>query len=320
MKSRISIWILLSVLCSLGCIEGTAQTCCSAGAQLSNMITINSGSNRSIALNVGYEYKGINLLIDNGERLTNDPRSRYGQNVAFKLDYILNEKWALSTIIPIIHQSRSTTSITESTLGIGDVTVIGQYSLLTGKDMRIAIAGGVQLPLGITSHRNALQILMSPDMQSGSGTYDFMSSINFGKSHFLIPFLGLNLEVLYRNNTVNDSFGATDTFNGRMFGFGDEVITAAVLNYLWVLESGFLSSDVGLKYRHASANIENGVNAPNSGGHWLSLPLGLSLQSNESTTTRIYSEIPLYQQLEGLQITTSFTIGVQVRYLINTSL
>ncbi len=297
--------------------SANGQTCCSAGAPLSNILTVSSGANNTFIINLNYEYKGINLLIDNGDRLVNDPRSRFGQSATIKLDYILNKKWSFSTIIPFVHQSRKTFSIKESTFGVGDITLFAQYSILNNNDTNVTLSGGLKLPIGITDHRNDLQILLSPDMQSGSGTYDFISSLYVGRNHFLIPFFGVNAEILYRQNTINDDFGATESFAGRMFGFGDEITSTLGVNYQFIKESGFYIIDAGLRYRWSSNNIENNVNAPNSGGNWISVPLGLTYQTTASNTLRVYAEFPVYQRLNGLQITTSFTTGAQLRLAIN---
>lgn len=50
------------ILCS---VRLKAQTCCSAGAPISSSLSISQGSPGSFAFQLGYEYKGINLLKDN---------------------------------------------------------------------------------------------------------------------------------------------------------------------------------------------------------------------------------------------------------------
>lgn len=313
MRLRISI-ILLFLTPQL-----SAQTCCTAGAPVSNFYGIQSGLENTWAINLSYEHKSINLLIDQNEKLVNDPRTRSGQSISAKVDYVLNEKWSFSAALPLIIQSRETISSSENSLGIGDLLLVSQYRIVHKKGFNVNISGGVKVPLGQRGHRSEASILLSPDMQSGSGSLDWVARINLIKEHFLIPFLNSALEFSYRDNGVNSSFGSTQNFSGRRFGFGDEMVSIFSLNYQWIRSSGFYIPDISIKYRNADRNVEQNVAAPNSGGSWWSLPFGLSFQPDERKSFRFYVELPLYQDLNGLQISTSFTAGLQLRYVLSNS-
>ena len=97
------------------------QTCCSAGAPVSTFLGIADANDQSLSFQLNYEYNSINLLIDDNEKLENDPRSRYGQSISMKVDYTLNQKWAFSTILPLVHHSRNTISDNQNSFGIGEL-------------------------------------------------------------------------------------------------------------------------------------------------------------------------------------------------------
>ena len=306
--------VLILIFCLYGGYA-LSQTCCSAGAPLSNLITVDN-TDQQFSFTLGYEYKGINLLVDNNQRLVNDPRSRSGQNVSLKTDYVLNEHWAFSLSIPLIFQSRSTSSDEQTSIGLGDISLISQYKLLQKNDLSIFLAGGIELPTGLTGHTSTSSIFLSPDMQSGSGTFDLLIGASLFYDKLFTPALSTSLEFLYKRNGTNENFAGTDTFSGRRFGFGHETLAALGLSYQLVHRHGFFTPDLTLKYRRSTPNREQFVEAPNSGGFWVSLPLGLSFQPDVDKSIRVFAELPIYQELSGLQITTSFTFGVQFRYSI----
>ncbi len=297
--------------------EAYAQTCCSAGVPMNSLLEIANSNEKSFSIQANYEYRSINLLVDNNSRLENDPRSRYGQNMSLKLDYILNSKWAVSTSIPFVHHSRNTSSESQNSFGLGDISVLAQYKLFSNETNNINLLAGAELPLGLTSHKGSSQIILSPDMQSGSGSFDFLLGATYSKSDFLTPFLSGFVNASYRWNGTNENFGSRDNFAGRSFAFGDEFVSIAGLRFTHTMKAGFLIPDISLKMRQSESNVEQSVDAPNSGGRWLSLPFGLSFVPNESKSFRVYTELPIYQDLDGLQITTDFTIGIQFIYTKN---
>lgn len=291
-----------------------AQTCCSAGVPINAFLEMASVGEQSLAINLNYEYRSIDLLVDNNSRLQNDPRSRYGQNISAKVDYRLNSKFAFSLLLPLVHHSRNTSSESQNSFGIGDLGFFVQYKIFASQTAELNLTAGVDLPLGVTGHRGHSQVFLSPDMQSGSGSYDLIVGTSLLKSDFVIPFLTANFLFNYRFNGTNDNFGSTDSFAGRSFAFGDEWLVASGLRYTYTTKAGFFIPDVALKWRQGKPNKEQGFEAPNSGGQWLSLPLGLSFTPDDKKSIRIYTEIPLYQDLNGLQITTDLTLGFQIAY------
>lgn len=313
---KISLIINFCILISFA-FYSNAQTCCSAGAPISTFLEISATKPKTIAVQLTYEYKSINLLVDNSIKLENDPRTRHGQNVGLKLDYALAKKWAVSAILPLVQQARSTVSESQSSTGIGDLSLFTQYQIYSKNDYDINATAGIKVPVGKINHKDASGIFLSPDMQSGSGSFDFLVRASISKENFLLPFLSANISGVYKNNGTNNGFGKTANFNGRSFSFGDEVTLFAGLRFLQVFKAGFFVPDVNLKMRWASANIEQGVDAPNSGGGWLSLPFGFSFLPDDTKSIRLYAELPIYQQLKGLQITTDFTIGIQLNYNLN---
>jgi len=287
-----------------------SQTCCTAGMPVSSILDIPKADN-ALFLQLRYEYRSINRLVDNNKILENDPRSRSGQNISIKIDYVLNKSWAFSAILPFIKQARSSISEKQESFGIGDLTLLTQYSINS-----ISLGAALKIPTGNVNLESSSGLLLSPDMMSGSGSFDIVFRAGYEKQSFILPFLSASLSATYKLNGTNDDFGASENFGGRRFGFGNELNIRSGLNYSIVTKSLFINPHFGLNYRTASPNTEQFVNAPNSGGHWINIPLGVSFSKDGVNTISIFSEIPIYQNLEGLQITTDYVVGLSFNYKI----
>lgn len=308
-------WTLFFALLLSACHMVEAQTCCSAGAPISSSLDINNSENKSLAIRLDYEYNSVNRLIDNNERLQNDPRRRNGHSITLRTDFALNKKWAFSAFLPLVFQNRTTFSEDESASGPGDLTLLGQYTSYL-KNSQLRWSGGIKLPTGEQFITDSRGINLSPDMQSGSGTVDFIGRVAYLKEHVFIQNLTNQTALSYKYNTTNDHFGDPDGLAGRRFKFGNETQLVSAFSYLFVAKKWFLLPELGLLLRHAAPNEEQSIEAPNSGGFWIRVPIGLQAKPNDILTIRLYGEIPVQEYLDGLQITTDYKLGIQIRYQI----
>lgn len=283
------------------------QTCCSAGAPLTSTFQIAHEDQKVLNLQLKYTYRSINRLVENQEILVNDPRTRFGNNLLLKGDYALNKKIALSAVVPYVFQSRTTTSEEQTSAGIGDVLLVGQYQQKVKQEYSLSYSVGAKLPTGEVNHANERGVFLSPDMQSGSGTFDFLFGVNLGKKYFIKKNLSFGASLLYRKNTTNPDL------NGRSFKFGDEFIADLTLSHQQLWGVWFATPYINLQYRTSQANIEE-TESPNSGGQWLSAKAGLQLAPKQNYNIKIYGQVPFFQSLEGLQITTDYELGIEFNH------
>ena len=305
--------------CVVFCIgnNAKAQTCCSAGAPLTSVFQIAQEDKKVLRTKLKYTYRSINRLVENSEVLVNDPRSRLGNNLLLKADYTLSNKFAISLVLPYVFQSRTTFSEEQTSDGFGDVLLVGQYQKKIKEEYTLSFSLGLKLPTGRVNQLSSRGVFLSPDMQSGTGTYDFLFGVNFGKRHFLIKNMSFYTNILYRKNTTNENFGQVGNSGGRSFKFGDELIFDATLAHQQIWGTWFATPYVNLQYRTSQANREQGQESPNSGGEWLNAQAGLQLAPNAVYDFKIYGQVPIYQELNGLQITTDFEVGIEFNYKFN---
>lgn len=292
------------------------QTCCTAGAPIVSGIGIQSSSDYKLSISLLAESRSINRLVDNNRVLQNDPRSRSGINGLLGISYSVSDKLSLGLSVPMVYQNRTTISETQSSTGIGDINLIGQYKVWKNNNNSLYVISSVKIPTGVNNHLGERDIILSPDMQSGSGTVDFINQISFHSSRIWDTSYGIETGVLYRYNNTNNSFGSVNGSNGRAFKFGNELQWHVSLNRELLVKEIFIVPDLEFQYRFASPNQELDFNAPNSGGHWVNSAFGIYILPEEQFSFRPYIQLPLYQDLDGLQITTNIQWGVEIGYRI----
>jgi len=284
---------------------------------MSTALDLLSGKNQAFSFQLAYEFNSVNRLVSDNQALENDPRIRNGSNINFKADYSLNEHWSFSASLPYVIQNRQTISQRESSIGVGDLSLLAQYSFDPFSKINVGFTAGLKLPTGETLNFDDRAIVLSPDMQSGSGSLDYLFRLTFTSFDFIWKNLNLQSAYSYRINTTNDHFGDPTGQAGRRFKFGNELLSRYTISYPFLVDTWFIYPDIALEYRTTNANIEQGVEAPNSGGTWINLPLGVRFEPNEKFNFRISALVPIYQNLDGLQITTDYRLGIQFNYQIS---
>ena len=71
----------------------------------------------------------------------------------------------------------------------------------------------------------------------------------------------------------------------------------------------WLSYMFTLRYRSTSSDKRNDSTLPNTGGNWLSLVPALNLTASERFSFRLSGRIPVRQDLNGTQPTTSYAVS-----------
>ncbi len=136
--------------------------------------------------------------------------------------YHITKRFQLAAILPFIHNTN--TEGTQSTLseGLGDATLMLNFSIPLEENKnrkRLLLAcAGIKLPTGkytgiINAERNGL-----PDMQTGTGSWDFLVNINYTQKK---EKWGYNL----------DMTGILTTANKEQYKFGNRLNTNVLIFY-----------------------------------------------------------------------------------------
>jgi hypothetical protein len=296
--------ILFIVALSWG---GSAQTCCSGGVPVGGSLGLGSAESKSLQVLVTYDYNAIHDLVSFSEKLDDDTRSRTTQSSIIELNYGLNQRFSVATVIPFIRQTRTIQAFSgedfTSAQGLGDVVFLVKYRILPfekSPNFDWIAGAGPKFPTGRTDYRNNQGLTMAADMQPGSGSFDGI----FWKN----PNLGLLGVTTFRYSGENKNYNTTQTYR-----FGNEFQAGLGLNYSLFLKWPVDVSTI-IRYRSQSEDLIDGGVFPSSGGQWVYFIPGLNINFSPDWSFRLSGDVPLYRKLDGTQLTTSYKLTAAVLF------
>lgn len=225
------------------------------------------------------------------------------------VDYSFNADWGINLQLPFVDRTHSsiaegeTQTSSSSGGGVGDLRVIGRYQGFT-RSKNLGVQFGLKLPTGDFHQHFAsgpeAGAPLDRGLQRGTGTTDLL------------------LGAYYYATLSQDFDGFVQT------------LAQLPLDYREQYQQGAsLSSNVGVRYVHfetvvpqlqvnvRSAERDRGSAAdrPNSGGTLAYLSPGATI--NVSRRVKLYSfvQLPIYQRVNGLQLTPRWTGSVGARYV-----
>ena len=116
----------------------------------------------------------------------------------------LSNKIEMSVLVPYQSHNRTTTTGNETISGLGDVTVLGMYSVFNKKNENktkshnIKVGTGAKLPTGSFNESNNGSI--NPSFQLGTGSWDYLFLAEYT---FTINNWGINNMINYNLKTAN---------------------------------------------------------------------------------------------------------------------
>ncbi len=309
MNMNIRIPLALSVFLLFSAIPIMAQTCSCAGAPLISSQSTGASSAGNFLFGLTYEYHDISSLYSGSTRLEDETVTRNTQSVLFEVNYGITDQFSLSGTFSYVDKDRTTGlhrpggGTTVNTNGLGDGIIMARYTLhqqTIWDQYHVAVGAGVKAPFGTTSlQRNGFT--MNADMQPGTGAWDGVVWSYLSTSFLPHTTLNLFLNTTYRQTGSNDRFAEGDSYR-----FGNEFVSdLGVTNEL----AGNLSYMISLQYRSTSSDQLNGNNMPNTGGKWLSAVPSLNFSVSDMVSVRLSGRVPVYQNLNGTQPTTSYAVS-----------
>jgi len=224
------------------------------------------------------------------------------------IDYTPNADWGVNVQIPYIDRTHGTiaegdTATSSSHTGnLGDVRVIGRYQGLSA-ERNIGIQFGVKLPTGDFHQTFHAGPQAGEDLdrglQPGSGTTDLMLGA------FYTGALSDNWDY-YTQGMVQ---GALDQREG--YKPGTSLNLNAGVRYM-----AFDRYTPELQVNMRTVRRDSGINADteNSGGTLVYLSPGVSVDVASNLKAFGFVQVPVYQHVNGYQLTPHYTLSAGVRY------
>jgi len=257
---------------------------------------------------VTYEFNQITNLYSGATQITNDSAERNTQSVLLELNYGITDRLSATGTFSYVRKQRTSGlnrpsgTQTSTTAGVGDGMVLLRYTVLPQtlwNRYRIAVGGGVKAPLGSTSINNPNGRRFNADMQPGTGAWDGVFWSDLGVNFLPRSTMSLSLATSFRLTGTNERFVEGDDYQ-----FGNEFISILGLSDSI---SDRISYTINARYRSTSSDQRNGINQPNTGGKWIGVIPDIFISTSERTVLKLSGQIPLFQDLNGLQPTTTYT-------------
>lgn len=228
-------------------------------------------------------------------------------NVVTTLAYGLDEHWTFGLRVPVVHRDHlhdlidaetglPTTSESWRFTRIGDVQTSARWQTLSADGRTsYALIGGLQLPTGSITERNADGSRAERAMQPGTGTTDVVLGVAARRA------VGLE-DALIAQAGVSQALNAREDFRP-----GRRLDASAGWSHAF---SHQLGAVVQLNYRHRERDSGLQAEPDNSGSTSLNLSPGFTVGLGRSSTLYAYVQLPLYQRVNGIQLVPQHALAL----------
>ncbi|HAM53253.1 MAG TPA: hypothetical protein DCP92_22090 [Nitrospiraceae bacterium] len=238
------------------------------------------------------------------------------------IDYSTTPDWGVNIQIPFIDRVHSTLG-TESngivggpgggqysshTDSLGDIKILGRYQgFFPGCD-NLGALFGIKLPTGNYTSQGSSTDPTAPGpvpidrgLQPGTGTTDVIAGAYY-----------TNVLKNYNWGYFAQVLGQAPLYSTDQYRPGDSISLNVGLRYLGF--SGF-SPQFQINYR--AAERDSGANADiyNTGGVLLYLSPGVNVSVSNRFSVYGFFQLPIYQNLNGIQLAPYYTTSIGVRYV-----
>lgn len=293
-----------------------AQACCSAGTPLLGSLELPATREGTWQFALSYDYNLLKDVVSGSRLLSENSRQRTVHSVLWETSYGITPLFSVSLLATAVQQERvvevgETSAATLRTRGIGDAILLFKYALVPltlPEQYEVTIGGGTKIPLG-ASTLGSQGVLIAADMQPGTGAWDGILWA-YASQGFLpeIP-LTLFLTASHRFTGTNDRYRSEE----QGYKFGNETTLTAGAGYR---TNELIDYSLLMRFRHVEPDQFGGVAIPNAGGTWLSVLLGMNVRMFDAITARFSLHVPLYRDLIGTQLTTTYRGTISLFYAI----
>ena len=206
----------------------------------------------------------------------------------------VGKKLQLMAFVPYNFNSQKSDDGTNTTNGIGDITLLANYKILensrqtkNGKNIRqqLLVGAGIKAPTGKFS-ADPDEIIAGANNQPGSGSVDVLLNTIYTLQ---INSWGINGTLNYKMNNSADNFRFGNTLNANVFAFKN-INTKKLI----------VSPNVGLMYENLQANKLENLKVAETGGNALLGAAGVDINMSK-VTFGVNVQLPIDQNLSDGQ-------------------
>jgi hypothetical protein len=214
----------------------------------------------------------------------------------------------ISGLIPYHFNERKWTEKTETISGLGDITLIGLYSIYeTKKDSttfthKLNAGVGIKIPTGKFDAANNLgTINQSFQLGTGSFDYQFVTEYVIKKKK-----IGLNSMINYVLKTEND----------KKYQYGNQLNYASNLFYLFESKNEIkIAPQLGIAGELYQSNSQYGLELPNTSGDIMFGKLGVEA-GKDKFSIGLNAMLPINQNLANGNMESNYRWSINLNYTL----
>lgn len=315
-------FLLVSVLIFVAKTGAFSQPCCGAtaggmGAAGARM-GLGTAAPGDFQIQFAYDFNYMDRLYDGTARLANSDLIRVIHTGILEVNYGINRRLSVAAMATYMGQEIGSRKIdggrqVDYIWGFGDMVLMAKYRLmnpLAWSGWGVAAGIGPKLPTGSYRHTGSGGEQFGMDIQPGTGSFDGISWLSVSKNHLFISNLNLRSGITYRYAGKNNSYQGV-----RVYDFGNEIQASTGLSYSFY--AGVNWDVFGFtRYRYQGTDMLDGNPVETIGGEWLFASPGIGAAVTQNLSFLLLADIPLYHNLKGPQLTSSFRISGGIVYNI----
>lgn len=246
------------------------------------------------------------------------------QTLTSTLDYNNGQSWGVSVSVPYVTRDHSTSGTsrtggiigsnldgyTSQTNSLGDVRVVGRYFGFS-EQQNFGVQFGLKLPTGRTNQMSSDGgAVVDPGLQLGTGTTDLILGAYYHDN--LNQNWGFFTQAMYQTalttyNMPNQLAGQTSYRPGNSLNLNGGL---RFEGYDWIKPT------IQLNARFVQKDSGDAADKFSTGGTLLYLTPGFILPVNDKVSVYTSLQIPVYQNVNGIQLTPSyiFSLGAHVNF------
>jgi len=217
----------------------------------------------------------------------------------------IGHKVQITALIPYHSHERELTSGTENIAGLGDITVMGSYTLFSTQKEdpifthKLSVGGGIKIPTGKFTEKNNLG-RVNQSFQLGTGSWDYS----------LISEYIVNRKNLGLNTTLNYIF---KTQNSKDYQYGNQFNYNSTLFYSFEVKTIQLVPQAGIAGEIYKGNSQYQLDLPNTAGAILFSKFGIEAGKND-LSVGLNLMTPVHQNLAEGNMKANYRWSINLNY------
>ena len=219
----------------------------------------------------------------------------------------VTEKIQISALIPYHFHERELTAGTEDISGLGDVTIMGLYTLYETKSdstvftHKVNVGAGIKIPTGKFTEANNLGTI-NQSFQLGTGSWDYS----------VVSEYVINRKDLGLNTTLNYIL---KTENSKNYQYGNQFNYATTLFYLFDFKTIQLVPQAGVAGEIYQKNRQHNLDVPNTAGDILFGKFGIEA-GKDKFSVGINAMLPVKQNLSNGNMEANYRWSINLNYTL----